>query len=138
MKVVVRAGLEALDPVLNIGACREQDDGQIPDLCTDALSEVEARAMREHDVQDGQVKLVGGKLVPCLSCRRRRHTSKAFGLEGKGDDGEHLRLVIDDKCARRDHSSPPGCPCGNSTTMVVPTSGRVSTMSFPPCAATIS
>jgi hypothetical protein len=66
-EVVVGAGVESLDLVVDRVAGREHEDGRVDASAADLTADVDAVANGEDDVQDDGVVLVDGREKDCLA-----------------------------------------------------------------------
>ena len=98
-QVVVRPHLEPLDPVLDLVACRENDDPGVL-VAADRLGHRQAVQLRHHDVEHHDVRLeLADQPQGGLAVGRRLHL-EAFVLKAQPNEVDDAALVVHDEDAR--------------------------------------
>jgi hypothetical protein len=98
-EVVVAAGLQAADAVVELGAGTEDDDGQLVLLRAQGLDQRQPIELGEHEVNDGgRVVTLPGERKAIEAVGRVVH-GKARLLQPAGDKGGELGIVLDDQDA---------------------------------------
>ena len=94
--VVVRAELEADDPVGLLAPCGQQDDRQVG-ARPDPAAELEPVDPRQHDVEDHEPRALGLEQLPGGGAVAGLERAEAVALEVAQDDLADDRLVVNDE-----------------------------------------
>ena len=97
--VVVAAEGEAADLVVGRVAGREEDDRHPRALGAEALGDVEALHVREHDVEHDEVRLERGDRGERVGAGPGRLDLEALEAQGHAHDVDDVGLVVDDEDA---------------------------------------
>ncbi len=100
-EIVVGADLETDDAVHVLFQRGEQDDRHVRPLRPQVPAHIEARAIRQHHVENDQVDLMGRELIAQLPAVRGKQHAEALALDVAGQELANFRIVVDDENAWR-------------------------------------
>ena len=104
-EIVVGAGVEPADAVVDAVEGGEEEDGGIDAVAAERLADGEAVHAGEHDVEDDHVvRAFNGHVEALLAVERRVH-GMAFLLQDFADELRESAFVFDDKYVHDHHSS---------------------------------
>jgi hypothetical protein len=95
--VIVRAKLEALNPIADTIAGRQKNDGSADTRLTQFSDQRPAVSLRQHDVDNQKIKITGtGRRQTGDSIARDLHAKPSFA-EAFGEKGRRFPFVFDNK-----------------------------------------
>ena len=99
--VVVSAGGQSSNAILDVVLRSEEQDGNVLVLCTDALHDFESVEVGKHDVEndDVWVEVVSGGDGSLAGCRGAH--LELFVTESEGDEIGDGGFIVDDECSNR-------------------------------------
>src|SRR5262249_47603503 len=98
-ELVDAAGVDGAEQALDVGVGSEQDADDVGSLLRDAAEQLGAGHLRHPLIGDHHAHLLLGQASERLGARARRQDGK-LAVEELGDQGENLRLIVDDEKRR--------------------------------------